>query len=105
MLPTRLQAEPGRVVIRPFHIAPAAKPGEPPSNARARRIVDAVLAMDMRTCQAELALVTRDFGQRHWQTRRVFLERYEQVRRDLKLRNGLREERKELIGAYFCHQY
>ncbi|CAN5307837.1 glycoside hydrolase family 130 protein [soil metagenome] len=35
----------------------------------------------------------------------MFLERYEQVRRDLKLRNGLREERKELIGAYFCHEY
>ena len=105
MLPTRLQAEPGRVVIRPFQISPAAKPGEPPVNARARRIVDAVLAMDMRTCQAELSLVTRDFGQRHWQTRQVFLERYEQVRLDLKLRNGLREERKELIGAYFCHEY
>ena len=105
MLPTRLQAEPGRVVIRPFQISPAAKPGEPLVNARARRIVDAVLAMDMRTCQSELSLVTRDFGQRHWQTRQVFLERYEQVRRDLKLRNGLREERKELIGAYFCHEY
>ncbi|CAN5307767.1 hypothetical protein BH09PSE2_BH09PSE2_06250 [soil metagenome] len=69
MLPTRLQAEPGRVVIRPFQISPAAKPGEPPLNGRAKRIVDAVLAMDMRTCQSELSLVTRDFGQRHWQTR------------------------------------
>lgn len=61
--------------------------------------------MDMRTCQSELALVTRDFEQRHWQTRQVFLERYQQVKAELHLGNHLREERKELIGAYFCHEY
>ena len=104
MLPTRLQAEPGRVVIRPFQIIPPAQPGQPPNHGRARRIVDAVLAMDMRTCQAELNLVLADFGQRHWQTRQVFLERFEQVNAELSL-EGLREERKELIGAYFCHEY
>lgn len=104
MLPIRLQAEPGRVVIRPFQIIPPAQPGEPPVHGRARRIVDAVMAMDMRTCQSELALVLADFGQRHWQTRRVFLERFEQVRGELGL-EGLREEKKELIGAYFCHEY
>lgn len=70
-----------------------------------RRIVTAVLDMDMRTCQAELALVTRDFGERHWQTREVFLERFEQVRTDLGLDPALREDRKALIGAYFCHEY
>ena len=104
MLPTRLQAEPGRVVIRPFQIIPPAQPGQPPNHGRARRIVDAVLAMDMRTCKSELELVLSDFGQRHWQTRQVFLERFEQVRAELNL-EGLREERQELIGAYFCHEY
>jgi predicted GH43/DUF377 family glycosyl hydrolase len=105
MLPTRLQAEPGRVVIRPFQIAPALKPGEvAPVNGRARRIVDAVLAMDGGECAHELARVTADFGQRHWQTRQVFLERYEQVRAELGL-DGLSEDCKELIGAYFCHEY
>ena len=105
ILPIRLQAEPGRVVIRPFQIAPEPRSLHPTETSRAKRIVTAVLAMDMRTCQAELALVNRDFEQRHWQTRKVFLERFEQVKAELHLGNHLREERKELIGAYFCHEY
>jgi predicted GH43/DUF377 family glycosyl hydrolase len=105
ILPIRLQAEPGRVVIRPFQIAPEPRSLHPAETSRARRIVSAVLAMDMRTCQSELALVNKDFEQRHWQTRRVFMERYQQIKVDLHLDNHLREERKELIGAYFCHEY
>jgi predicted GH43/DUF377 family glycosyl hydrolase len=105
ILSLRLQAEADRVVIRPFHIAPEPRSLHPTETSRARRIVKAVLDMDMRTCQSELALVNRDFGQRHWQTRQVFLDRFEQVRADLQLDPGLREERKELIGAYFCHEY
>jgi predicted GH43/DUF377 family glycosyl hydrolase len=105
ILPVRLQAEPGRVVIRPFQRAPEPRSLHPSETSRVRRIVNAVLEMDMRTCQSELALVNRDFAQRHWQTRQVFLERFEQVRAELDLDPGLREERKELIGAYFCHEY
>ena len=105
ILPIRLQAEPGRVVIRPFQIAPEPRSLHPTETSRAQRIVAAVLTMDMRTCQSELALVNRDFEQRHWQTRKVFLERFEQVKAELRLGNHLREERKELIGAYFCHEY
>jgi predicted GH43/DUF377 family glycosyl hydrolase len=103
MLPVRLQAEPGRVVIRPFQIAP--KPASPTEASRTRRIVDAVMAMDMRTCQSELALVNKDFGGRHWQTRQVYLERFEQISEDLQLDPDVREARKALIGAYFCHEY
>ena len=104
ILPARLQAEPGRVVIRPFQIesAGASAGGR---FSRARRIVDSVMGMDMRTCQAELALVSKDFGRRHWQTRAVYLDRFQQVQRDLSLPDDIRYERKELIGAYFCHEY
>ncbi|HEX4179519.1 MAG TPA: glycoside hydrolase family 130 protein [Caulobacteraceae bacterium] len=105
ILPRRLSAEPGRVVIRPFQIAPEPRSLHAQETSRVRRIVTAVLDMDMRTCQSELALVTRDFGERHWQTREVFLQRFEQVREDLNLDPDIREERKELIGAYFCHEY
>ena len=105
ILPTRLVAEPDRVVIRPFQMAPDPLSLHPTESSRARRIVTAVLDMDMRTCQSELALVNRDFGQRHWQTREIFLDRYQQVKEDLKLDNHVREDRKELIGAYFCHEY
>jgi predicted GH43/DUF377 family glycosyl hydrolase len=103
MLPDRLQAEPGRVVIRPFQVAP--EPKDPKEYSRVRRIVDAVMAMDMRTCQSELALVNKDFGARHWQTQQVYLERFEQIGQALHLGPDVREARKALIGAYFCHEY
>lgn len=63
------------------------------------------MAMDMRTCEAELALVMQDFGGRHWQIHAVHLARYEQIRAELGLENRLRDTRKSLIGAYFCHEY
>ncbi len=104
--PIRLRPEPGRVVIRPFQIMPEQVPGQPPVKpARAQRIADAVLAMDMRTCQAEVALVTQGFGARHWQTRRVFRERFDQIDAALHLPADIPEIKKELIGAYFCHEY
>ena len=104
--PTRLYAEPGRVVIRPFEIIPQAAPGEPPVRPRrAARIVEAVLGMDMRTTQAELGLVHKDFGARHWQTRRVFQERFEQVQAQLGLDGDIPAPKQELIGAYFCQEY
>ncbi|MGE3866687.1 MAG: glycosidase, partial [Hyphomonadaceae bacterium] len=73
-LPLRLEADPSRVVIRPFRLAPEPRSNNPVALSRVRRIVEAVAAMDLRTCQAELALVNSDFEPRHWQTRHVFLE-------------------------------
>ena len=94
------------MVIRPFQIMPEQVPGQAPVKAvRAQRIADAVMAMDMRTTQAELGLVSKDFGTRHWQTRRIFCERFEQVHAELGLPDDLPEPKKELIGAYFCHEY
>jgi predicted GH43/DUF377 family glycosyl hydrolase len=52
-----------------------------------------------------LALVNKDFGQRHWQTRQVYLERFDQIRDELGLNGDVREEKQALIGAYFCHEY
>jgi predicted GH43/DUF377 family glycosyl hydrolase len=103
--PLRLQADPARVVVRPFHIPIEADPatGGP---GRVRRIVDAVLAMDDATAHAELELVLRDFEARHWQTRAVFMTRYDAIRAALALDDAaLSEERKQLVGAFFCHEY
>ena len=101
--PLRLQADASRVVVRPFHVG--SEPiGAAPS--RLERIVRSVLAMDMRTARAELALVFRDFESRHWQTRRVFRQRYDEIEKKLGLDpRHIRDEKKELIGAYFCHEY
>ena len=101
----RLQADPARVVVRPFHIPIEAHavPGRP---GRVRRIVDSVLAMSAEAAHAELELVLRDFEARHWQTRSVFMTRYDVIRDALQLDDAaIPEEKKQLIGAYFCHEY
>jgi predicted GH43/DUF377 family glycosyl hydrolase len=100
----RLTADPARVVIRPFHIAP--EPREAlKTQSRPRRIVNAVLAMSPTECAHALAVVDADFETRHWQTKRVYLKRYAQVMQDLELNPPLSGAHKELIGAYFCHEY
>ena len=103
--PLRLLADPARVVVRPFHIpieasAIAGRPG------RVRRIADSVLAMSEQEAEIELELVLRDFEARHWQTRGVFLTRYAAIREGLKLPDeSISDIKKQLIGAYFCHEY
>ena len=101
--PLRLKADPSRVVVRPFHLAWQGNASEP---GRARRLVDAVLTLDDREIGRQLKIVMRDFEQRHWQTRKVFLKRFTQVCAllDLKL-EGIGDKRQQLIGAYFCHEY
>ncbi|WP_404712717.1 glycoside hydrolase family 130 protein [Sphingomonas sp. MMS24-J13] len=101
----RLQADPARVVVRPFHIPIDAgvTPGRP---GRVRRIVDSVLALDEEMAEVELELVLRDFEARHWQTRSVFMTRYAQIETALSLDSDVISEiKKQLIGAYFCHEY
>jgi predicted GH43/DUF377 family glycosyl hydrolase len=101
----RLQADPARVVVRPFHIpiGGASTPGRP---GRVRRIVDSVLALDEEMADVELELVLRDFEARHWQTRSVFMARYAQIETALSLDSDVISEiKKQLIGAYFCHEY
>ena len=101
--PLRLHADPARVVIRPFHLAWQAQDAEP---ARARKLFDAVLELDAETTRAELKLVFHDFEARHWQTREVFCARFAEVEEQVGLKDRkLSDDQKQLIGAYFCHEY
>ena len=103
--PLRLLPDPARVVVRPFHIpidagVTSGRPG------RVRRIVDSVLALDEEMADIELELVLRDFEARHWQTRNVFMIRYAEIEAALNLDSDVISEiKKQLIGAYFCHEY
>ena len=101
--PLRLKADPSRVVVRPFHLAWQGNRSHP---ARAQRLVDAVLALGDREVGRQLQSVMQDFERRHWQTRKVFLRRFDQIcdMLDLSL-EGIGDKRKQLIGAYFCHEY
>jgi len=99
----RLHADPSRVVVRPFHI-PTTSDGVVPS--RTRRLVDEVLEMSAEDAREQLQEVLKDFEARHWQTRRVFMTRYDEVEDQLGLNGSeIGDEKRQLIGAYFCHEY
>jgi predicted GH43/DUF377 family glycosyl hydrolase len=99
----RLYADPSRVVVRPFHLAWQSNGAAP---SRAQKLIQMVLDMDMATTRAQLEAVLRDFEARHWQTRRVFMTRYDQLEELLNLKHGdIGDEKRQLIGAYFCHEY
>ena len=99
----RLHADPSRVVVRPFHLAWQSS-GNAPS--RTERLVREVLAMSREQTRAELEIVLKDFEARHWQTRRVFMTRYEEIEDRLGIDgSAIDDEKRQLIGAYFCHEY
>jgi len=99
----RLHADPSRVVVRPFHIASTSN-GTVPS--RVERLVGEVLEMSVEQARDELEVVLKDFEARHWQTRRVFMTRYAEIEEQLQLDGSqISDEKRQLIGAYFCHEY
>lgn len=100
---TRLHADPSRVVLRPFHLGWQAK--HAPGN-RAMRLVEDIASLSEDRAAAEYERVLRDFKERHWQTEQIFAERFCEVANNLHLDPAcFSEERKRLIGAYFCHEY
>ncbi|WAC25099.1 glycoside hydrolase family 130 protein [Blastomonas sp. SL216] len=98
----RLHADPTRVVVRPFHLAWQATG---PDLERVQRLAREIIALDPRTVRSELAVVLRDFADRHWQIERVFQDRFDEIEPRLDLDVPLRRETQLLIGAYFCHEY
>jgi predicted GH43/DUF377 family glycosyl hydrolase len=107
-LPVHLSASSSRVVIRPFHLAVEPRSLNAVQTSRARRIVNVVLSMNEDDCIRQLALVNTDFHTRHWQTRKVFFRRFDEMMADLDLNDAaanVSDTRRALIGAYFCHEY
>ena len=99
----RLHADPSRVVLRPFHLGWQSVTA--PSD-RARALVADVAALSEAEVEAEYERVIKDFAQRHWQTELLFTERFNEVEDNLSLQDaGFSAARKQLIGAYFCHEY
>lgn len=98
----RLHADPSRVVVRPFHIAWQANGS---GESRSERLVREVLEMSPGQAAKQLKAVLRDFEARHWQTRRVFMTRYDEIAGLLSLDDDISDEKRQLIGAYFCHEY
>ncbi len=105
LLPQKLYPNSRRVVVRNFQLADEPRGLNPTSQARVRRVIETVQAMDNRTVQSELSLVMGDFENRHREVRRFFEERYAGIAADMGLVEPLRDAERLLIGAYFCHEY
>lgn len=103
ILDTRLLADPSRVVLCPFHLGWQAKTAE---ESRARRLVDDILSLDEEETLAEYERVLGDFGERHWQTERIFEKRFDDIAEKLGFAaTDYPPIVRRLIGAYFCHEY
>ena len=76
----RLHADPGRVVLRPFHLGWQSKkaPG-----GREQKLVDDILSLSDDEADAEYERVRKDFAERHWQTEQLFQHRFAEVRENL----------------------
>lgn len=85
-----------RVVIRPF---------QPTSDQRFEKIIARVTSLSEDEVDRQLAVVMREFHERHQRTREFFLRRFEQVRKHLLTDQPLSEARRLLIGSYFTQEY
>ena len=102
-LPLELRPDASRVVVRPFNLAWHPEQGK---MSRAERLIEQVRALDGEAVTRELTKVYRDFGERHWQPREIFLDRYEEIEKRAGLNTADTDRAtKELLGAYFCHEY
>lgn len=103
ILHEKLTADPGRVVLRPFHLAWQSNVSEP---SRAAQLVRDILGLDDGLAEIELGSIWKDFSERHWQIGQIFDERYREISEDLDLDDAhVSPVKRRLIGAYFCHEY
>jgi predicted GH43/DUF377 family glycosyl hydrolase len=100
-----LPPEPGRVVLRPFHIASEPRDLHPLQHSRMHRIIDGVTSMGEEACAELLRQVGLDFNSRHQSTEAAFMRRFDEIGHIVSLSEPLSAQQKMLIGAYFCHEY
>ncbi len=85
-----------RVLLRPFN------PGD---SQRVGSIIARIMSLSEERVGQLLDEVSAEFSQRHERIRRMFLERFEQVRQKHTVEDNLTEQRRQLIGAYFLAEY
>ncbi|CAN5214522.1 glycoside hydrolase family 130 protein [soil metagenome] len=95
------------MVVRPFHLSWQAAGIE---TSRTARLIRKVLDLNAQQVATELEIVYRDFGERHWQIRDIFERRFHNLADELQTIGDVRladlgGAQRELIGAYFCHEY
>src|SRR5882724_11129145 len=93
---TILRPDQSRVLLRPFNL-------EDPQ--RVSRIIARIMSLPEDRVGPLLDEVSAEFSQRHQQIRKLFLERFEQVRELLLTDEQVSEQRRLLIGSYFLAEY
>jgi predicted GH43/DUF377 family glycosyl hydrolase len=93
---TILRPDQSRVLLRPFNAEDA---------QRAGRIIARIMSLPEDRVGPLLDEVSAEFSQRHQQIRKLFRERFEQVRHLLLTDEALSEQRQMLIGSYFLAEY
>jgi len=93
---TILKPDQSRVLLRPFN------PGDP---QRVGGIIGRIMSLPEDRVGALLDGISAEFSQRHQKIRKVFLERFEQVRELLLADEEISEQRRLLIGSYFLAEY
>lgn len=85
-----------RVFLRPFYTS---------RNESAQRVVDNIIALSEREVSKMYTKVIDDFSKRHENIQTIMLDRFEQVKKNLKIEKKLSTKRKALIGSYFLMEY
>jgi predicted GH43/DUF377 family glycosyl hydrolase len=93
---TILKPDQSRVLLRPFNPGDAQRDGG---------IVGRIMSLPEGQVGALLDGISAEFSKRHQEIRKVFLERFEQVRELLLADEEVSEERRLLIGSYFLAEY
>jgi len=94
--PTVLYPDQSRVLLRPFNLGDA---------HRVRRIISRIMSLPETQVGTILDQISEDFSPRHQQIRRLFQERFEQLREEYVADEDLSEQRQQLIGSYFLAEY
>ena len=94
--PPILEPDQSRVLLRPF---------SPGGAERVSGIVTRIMSLPEAEVGPLLDGISAEFSERHQQIRKVFLERFDQVRDQLLTDEKVSEQRKLLIGSYFLAEY
>lgn len=85
-----------RVLLRPFYTS---------RNAGAQRIIDNLQALSEREIATLYKRLMKGFAKRHENIEESLIDRFDQVRENLTIKEGITASRKALIGSYFLMEY
>ena len=99
-----LRPDPSRTVIRPFEFD-YPKAFQDDTHPRMRQVVDRVLSLDATELHAERKAIIASLAARHRDVEGLLMRRFEQVRDRVPQADGLGDEAKLVVAAYFSEEY